>query len=65
VIVYRAPCARRLRTIEEVDKYLAQTNSHMTIDMFCFDSQLHTDTEYVPVRVSNSNTVYATTLLSI
>ncbi|KAK2184505.1 hypothetical protein NP493_262g01000 [Ridgeia piscesae] len=50
VIVYRAPCARRLRTIEEVDKYLAQTNSHMTIDMFCFDSQLHTDTEYVPVR---------------
>ncbi|KAI0237727.1 Histone-lysine N-methyltransferase SETDB1 [Lamellibrachia satsuma] len=50
VIVYRAPCARRLRTIEEVDKYLAMTNSLMTIDMFCFDSQLHTDTEYVPVR---------------
>ncbi|CAG5116873.1 unnamed protein product [Candidula unifasciata] len=49
-IVYRAPCGRRLRNIEEVDQYLLVTNSDLTIDLFCFDQQLHVNIEFVPVK---------------
>ena len=51
VVFYHAPCALRLRNIDEVDIYLVMTNSQLTIDLFCYDSQLHTHTEYVPVKV--------------
>ncbi|BFZ05005.1 hypothetical protein BsWGS_08044 [Bradybaena similaris] len=49
-IIYRAPCGRRLRSIEEVDQYLLITNSNLTIDLFCFDQQLHVNIEFVPVK---------------
>ncbi len=52
--MYRAPCGRRLRNIKEVDYFLSLTDSLLTIDLFCFDSQLHTDTEYVPIKVSKA-----------
>ncbi|KAJ8299143.1 hypothetical protein KUTeg_023203 [Tegillarca granosa] len=50
IVMYKAPCARRLRSIEEVDKYLLKTDSNLTIDKFCFDPALHTHTEFVPVK---------------
>ncbi|ESP01220.1 hypothetical protein LOTGIDRAFT_111681, partial [Lottia gigantea] len=49
-VIYRTPCARRLRTIEEVDRYLRLTNSNLTIDLFCLDPYLHTHTEFVPIK---------------
>ncbi|XP_050406600.2 histone-lysine N-methyltransferase SETDB1 [Patella vulgata] len=50
VVLYRTPCARRLRSIEEVDRYLQMTDSQLTIDLFCMDPFLHTHTEFVPVK---------------
>lgn len=52
VVLYVAPCLRRLRCIEDVDHFLALTNSKLTIDLFCFDAGLLIDMEYVPVKVS-------------
>lgn len=51
-VIYRAPCARRLRTLEELDKYLSLVDSHLVIDFFCYDPWLHVHTEFVPVKVS-------------
>lgn len=50
VVIYRGPCARRMRNLEEVDKYLLATNSALTIDLFTFDPNLHTHTEFVPIK---------------
>lgn len=50
VVIYRGPCARRMRNLEEVDKYLMATNSALTIDLFTFDPNLHTHTEFVPIK---------------
>ncbi|XP_025086880.1 histone-lysine N-methyltransferase eggless-like isoform X2 [Pomacea canaliculata] len=49
-VIYRAPCARRLRTLEELDKYLSLVDSHLVIDFFCYDPWLHVHTEFVPVK---------------
>jgi hypothetical protein len=43
---YVAPCGRMLRTITEVDKYLAMTDSKITLDKFSFDIYIHTDREF-------------------
>ncbi|GFN93772.1 histone-lysine N-methyltransferase [Plakobranchus ocellatus] len=50
VVLYRTPCGRRLRNIEETDHYLFLTNSQLTIDLFSFDQHLHVNTEFVPVK---------------
>ncbi|XP_069131769.1 histone-lysine N-methyltransferase SETDB1-B-like [Argopecten irradians] len=50
VVMYRAPCARRLRSMEDVFTFLMLCDSHLTIDMFCFDPILHVHTEFVPVK---------------
>ncbi|XP_033752010.1 histone-lysine N-methyltransferase SETDB1-B-like [Pecten maximus] len=50
VVMYRTPCARRLRSIEDVFTFLMLCDSHLTIDMFCFDPILHVHTEFVPVK---------------
>ena len=55
VIFYRTPCARRLRNLNEVEEYLQTTDSQLTIDLFCFDFTLHTDSEFVPIKVSVSD----------
>lgn len=59
VVIYRGPCARRMRNLEEVDKYLMATNSALTIDLFTFDPNLHTHTEFVPIKVSISRFHFA------
>ncbi len=43
---YVAPCGRMLRSTGEVDRYLAITNSKLTIDMFSFDYFIYTDREF-------------------
>lgn len=48
VVFYRAPCGRRLRNIVEVHRYLMETKSKLTVDLFCFDSFLNTSTEFTP-----------------
>lgn len=45
-ITYMGPCGRILRSTGEVDRYLFITNSKLTIDMFSFDSNVHTDREF-------------------
>ncbi|XP_021368077.1 histone-lysine N-methyltransferase SETDB1-B-like isoform X3 [Mizuhopecten yessoensis] len=50
VVMYRTPCARRLRSMEDVFTFLMLCDSHLTIDMFCFDPILHVHTEFVPVK---------------
>ncbi|CAC5415707.1 SETDB1 [Mytilus coruscus] len=50
MVAYRAPCGRRLRNMQELDKYLGLTDSQMTIDLFCYDPVLHVHTEFVPVK---------------
>lgn len=50
-VLYRAPCARRLRNMYEVEHFLALADSNLTIDLFCFDPQLHVHKEFVPVKV--------------
>ena len=52
--MYRAPCGRRMRDISDVDKYLALTDSLLTIDLFSFEPGLKTDTEYEPRKVRAS-----------
>ncbi|XP_053384935.1 histone-lysine N-methyltransferase SETDB1-like isoform X2 [Mercenaria mercenaria] len=50
VVFYRAPCGRRLRNLEEVDAFLNLTNSGLSIDSFCCDSELHVHHEFIPVK---------------
>ncbi|XP_070198817.1 histone-lysine N-methyltransferase SETDB1-like [Littorina saxatilis] len=49
-VIFRTPCGRRLRCIEEIDDFLAITESQLFIDHFCFDPWLHVHTEFVPVK---------------
>lgn len=51
VVLYRAPCGRRLRTMDEVYDYLSVTGSKLTIDLFCTDSYVHIFNEFVPSQV--------------
>ncbi|XP_014776504.1 histone-lysine N-methyltransferase eggless isoform X1 [Octopus bimaculoides] len=50
IVIYRGPCARRMRNLDEVDKYLLATNCNLSIDLFTFDPNLHTHTEFVPIK---------------
>ncbi|GAB1599904.1 histone-lysine N-methyltransferase SETDB1-like isoform X1 [Argonauta hians] len=50
IVIYRGPCARRMRNLEEIDKYLLATNCNLSIDLFTFDPNLHTHTEFVPIK---------------
>ena len=47
---YRAPCAKRMRTLEEVQHFLVAADSQLTIDLFCFDPNVHTQYEFIPAR---------------
>jgi histone-lysine N-methyltransferase SETDB1 len=47
---YRAPCARRLRTLDEIQSFLILTDSQLTIDLFCFDPNVHTQYEFIPAK---------------
>ncbi|KAL4224511.1 hypothetical protein ACF0H5_015212 [Mactra antiquata] len=49
-VFYRAPCGRRLRTLEEIDTYIHITDSKLSIDNFCSDPELHVHHEFIPVK---------------
>lgn len=47
-ILYRAPCARRMRNMDEVHRYLRVTGCQLSVDLFCFDASIHCFTEFEP-----------------
>jgi len=47
-IVYRGPCGRRMRNMDEVHRYLRLTGCQLSVDLFCFDSFVHCFTEFQP-----------------
>jgi len=47
-IVYRGPCGRRMRNMDEVHRYLRLTGCKLSVDLFCFDSFVHCFTEFQP-----------------
>ncbi|TRY76583.1 hypothetical protein TCAL_09221 [Tigriopus californicus] len=49
-IFYLAPCGRRIRTLEEILKYLRITGSLLEIDLFTFDWWVHIYNEFKPER---------------
>ncbi|XP_074660215.1 histone-lysine N-methyltransferase SETDB1-like isoform X2 [Tubulanus polymorphus] len=49
-VIYSAPCQRRLRSMEDLMKYLDTTSSSLSCDMFCFDPYIHVLSEFVPIK---------------
>ena len=49
--MYRSPCGRRLRSLDEIEQYLQATNCHLAVDNFCCDVELHVHHEFIPVKV--------------
>ncbi|XP_046453809.1 histone-lysine N-methyltransferase SETDB1-like isoform X2 [Daphnia pulex] len=47
-IIYRAPCGRRMRNMDEVHRYIRLTGSQLGVDLFCFDNFVHCFTEFEP-----------------
>lgn len=50
LVVYTAPCGRRLRSLAEVHRYLTITESSLEMDFFNFDWWLHVYHEFKPSR---------------
>lgn len=46
-VVYRAPCGRRIRNMEELHRYLRLTKNVLNVDNFDFDCAIHCLAEYV------------------
>lgn len=46
-ILYKAPCGRFLRNMDEIHKYLMITQSDMTVDLFDFDLWVRCLAEFV------------------
>ena len=51
-VLYRAPCGRRLRSLDEVFTFLRITDCKLEIDCFCFDFWVHCFTEFEPAGSS-------------
>ena len=51
MVMYRSPCGRRLRSLDEIEQYLQATNCHLAVDNFCCDVELHVHHEFIPVKV--------------
>jgi len=49
-VSYIGPCGRRLRSMEEVHRYLRMTKTELEIDFFNFDWWLHVFNEFKPAR---------------
>lgn len=49
-VFYVAPCGRRLRSLEEIHKYIMKTELLLTMDFFNFDWWLHVLNEFKPAR---------------
>ena len=50
VIYYTAPCGRRLRSIDEVQKFLILTKSKLEIECFAFDHSVHVTHVWKPFK---------------
>lgn len=46
-VIYRAPCGRRLRNMNELHRYLRITNCSLNVDNFDYDAAIHCLGEYV------------------
>lgn len=46
-VLYRAPCGRRLRDMDEMHRYLRMTQCLLNVDNFTFDPLVHCLAEYV------------------
>ncbi len=51
-IMYKAPCGRSLRNMEEVHMYLRITKSAMTVDFFDYDYWVNCVSEFVIHRAN-------------
>lgn len=47
MVIYRAPCGRRLRNMIELHRYLRLTNCSLNVENFDFDYSIHCLAEYV------------------
>jgi len=50
-IVYRDPCGRRLRKINEVHQFLRITHCELNVDLFCYDNDVSCFREFQPDNV--------------
>ena len=50
-VIYRAPCGRRLRNLEEVHRYLRLTGSQLGVDLFSFDGCVQCFEVFKPERI--------------
>ena len=48
IVIYRAPCGRRLRNMDEVHQYLRLTDSQLGVDLFSFDCRVQCFKEFEP-----------------
>lgn len=46
-VLYRAPCGRRIRDMDEMHRYLRMTDCDLNVDNFTFDPLIHCLAEYV------------------
>ena len=53
-VIYRAPCGRRLRNLEEVHRYLRLTESQLGVDLFTFDSRVQCFIQFEPEIIFSS-----------
>lgn len=49
-VYYASPCGRRLRDIEEVFRYLRETESNLEIDCFTFELSIDVSHEWEPYK---------------
>ncbi|XP_059835956.1 histone-lysine N-methyltransferase SETDB1-B isoform X1 [Hypanus sabinus] len=50
-VVYKGPCGLSLRNMEEVERYLAETNADfLYLEMFCFDPYVLVDRKFQPQK---------------
>ncbi|KAK7864464.1 hypothetical protein R5R35_011697 [Gryllus longicercus] len=47
IVVYRTPCGRRVRNMEELHRYLRVSKSVLSVDLFDYDSWVHCFAEFV------------------
>ena len=50
-VIYRAPCGRRLRKMDELHRYLSLTGSQLGVDLYSFDSRVKCFKKFQPERI--------------
>ena len=52
-VIYRGPCGRRLRNMNEVHQYLRLTHCALSVDLFCYELSVSCFREFQPDNVRN------------